>query len=51
MLECSKLDREINCFVESVDQMIAEVSRFAPCDIAALFTSFLTELWLIVGET
>ncbi len=25
ILECSRLDREINCFVESVDEMTAQV--------------------------
>lgn len=51
MLECAKLDREINCFVESVEQMVAQVGIFAPCDITVLLSSFLTELPLIVGET
>lgn len=40
MLECAKLDKEITCFVESVEQMIAQVSIFAPCDIAVLFSIF-----------
>ncbi|KAB5586550.1 hypothetical protein PHYPO_G00002990 [Pangasianodon hypophthalmus] len=30
MLECAKLDREINCFVESVEQMIAQVRHEPP---------------------
>lgn len=28
MLECAKLDSEISCFVESVEQMIAQVKIF-----------------------
>ncbi|XP_047007529.1 E3 SUMO-protein ligase NSE2 isoform X1 [Ictalurus punctatus] len=30
MLECAKLDREINCFVESVEQMVAQVRHEPP---------------------
>ncbi|XP_060777334.1 E3 SUMO-protein ligase NSE2 [Neoarius graeffei] len=30
MLECAKLDQEINCFVESVEQMITQVRREPP---------------------
>lgn len=51
MLECAKLDQEINCFVESVEQMITQVSIFAPGDITVLLSSCLTELLRVVGET
>ncbi|XP_039535711.1 E3 SUMO-protein ligase NSE2 isoform X4 [Pimephales promelas] len=54
ILECSRLDREINCFVDSVDEMTAQVTQEPPEAMVNLRNSVkgrFTELMAGVSDT